>query len=260
MIQQNRLERIDKSKLSNLGNIDPVVLQKANYDPAMEYSVPYYFGAAGVIVNKARVPVFEESWSIFARNDLRNRMVMLDDLREVIGNALTFMGYSVNSTDPAQIEAAKNLINNSWKPNLVKFDAEAFGKGYANGDFWVVHGYPEVVFEEIIDNPQLMRDTYFFIPKEGGTAYIDSMCILKGSKNIDLAHKFIDFIHRPEIYAEFADTFGFPATANIPARRFKTGASWYEAEDLMDVELKEDIGPALELYNDAWFNSIRIGD
>jgi spermidine/putrescine transport system substrate-binding protein len=86
------------------------------------------------------------------------------------------------------------------------------------------------------------------------------MCILKGAKNIELAHKFIDFIHRPEIYAEFCDYFGFPATANIPAREHIVGPSWYSAEDLANVELKIDIGDALDLYNDAWFNSIRIGD
>ena len=260
MIQQGMLEKIDKTKLSNMGNVDPEVLRKASYDPNMEYSVPYYYGAAGIIVNTARVPDFERSWSIFSRRDLRGRMTMLDDMREVMGDALAHLGYSVNTKDPAQITAAKDLINNSWKPNLVKFDAEAFGKGYANGDFWVVQGYAEVVFEEIADNPRLKRDTVFFIPEEGGPAYLDSMCILRGSKNVDLAHQFIDFIHRPGIYAEFADIFGFPATANVPARQYKTGDSWYTAEELADTELKDDIGRALDLYNDAWFNSIIIGE
>ena len=260
MIQQNMLEKIDKTKIPNLKNIDPAVLQKATYDSTMEYSVPYYFGAAGITVNTAKVPNFDRSWSIFGREDLQGRMTMLDDMREVMGDALAHLGYSVNAKDPAHIEEAKNLINYSWKPNLVKFDADAFGKGYANGDFWVVQGYAEAVFEEIADNPQLMRDTVFFIPGEGGPAYIDSMCIMKGAKNIELAYKFIDFIHRPEIYAEFVDSFGFPATANIPARQFKAGDSWYSAEDIAHTELKEDLGKDLELYNETWFNSIRVGE
>ena len=257
MIHQGMLEKINKSKLSNLGNIDPAVLRKSSFDPNMEYSVPYYYGAAGVLVNTARVPNFEKSWSIFSREDLRNRMTMLDDMREVMGDALAFLGYSVNTKDPAQIKEARDLINNFWKPNLVKFDADAFGKGYANGDFWVVQGYAEVVYEEIMDKPDLMKNTVYFVPKEGGPAYLDSMCILKGSKHIDLAHKFIDFIHRPDIYAEFADSFGFPATANIPARTYKTGDSWYSSEDLVNTELKDDLGDALELYNDVWY-SIRV--
>jgi spermidine/putrescine transport system substrate-binding protein len=258
MINQGMFEPIDKSKLSNLGNIDPLVLEKTTYDPNMDYSVPYYFGAAGIAVNTERVPNFERSWSIFGRDDLRGRMTMLDDMREVMGDALVFRGHSVNTKNPAEIEAAKNLINDSWKPNLVKFDAEAPGKGFANGDFWVIQGYAEMVYEEISEAQK--ATTVFFIPPEGGPAYIDSMCILKGAKNIDLAHKFIDFIHRPEIYAEFTDYFGFPATVNIPARERKTVEPYYSAEELLRTELKDDLGEALELYNTVWFDSIRIGD
>ena len=260
MIRQGMFEKIDHSLIPNLVNIDPVVLQKTTYDPRMEYSVPYYWGAAGILVNTGKVPEFEKSWSIFSRTDLRGRMTMLDDMREVMGDALVHLGYSVNTKNPAEIEAAKNLINNSWKPNLTKFDAEAFGKGYANGEFWVVQGYAEVVFEEIIDDEQLMRDTYYFVPPEGGPGYIDSMCILKGAKNKELAHKFINFIHKPEIYAEFCDEFGFPATVNIPARELLEGPTWYQRDDILHTELKDDLGEALELYNNAWFNSIRVGD
>ncbi|MDR2069370.1 MAG: extracellular solute-binding protein [Spirochaetaceae bacterium] len=258
MIKQDMFERIDQSRLSNLGNIDPLVLEKTTYDPNMEYSVPYYFGAAGIAVNTERVPNFERSWSIFGREDLRGRMTMLDDMREVMGDALVFLGYSVNSKNPDEIEAAKNLINNTWKPNLVKFDAEAPGKGFANGDFWVIQGYVEMVYEEISEAQK--ATTAFFIPPEGGPAYIDSMCILKGAKNIDLAHKFIDFIHRPEIYAEFTDYFGFPSTANIPARQLKTRDPYYTADELLRTELKDDLGETLDLYNTAWFDSIRIGE
>ena len=260
MIKQNMLEKIDKSLIPNLKNIDPLVLEKAAYDSAMEYSVPYYWGAAGITVNTAKVPDYEKSWSIFSRNDLKGRMTMLDDMREVMGDALVHLGYSLNTINPFEIEAAKNLINNEWKPNLTKFDAEAFGKGYANGEFWVVQGYVEVVFEEIMDNEQLQKDSVFFIPPQGGPAYIDSFCILKGAKNKELAHKFINFIHRPEIYAEFCDFFGFPSAVNIPAREHIEGPTYYKAEDIAHTELKFDLGDALELYNTAWFNSIRAGD
>ena len=259
MINQDMFEKIDKSLIPNLKNIDPAVLQKATYDPNMEYSVPYYWGAAGIIVNTAKVPDYEESWSIFNRSDLRGRMTLLDDMREVMGAALVYLGYSLNSRNPAEIEAAKNFINNQWKPNIVKFDAETFGKGYANGEFWVVHCYAEMVYEEILDDEQLMKDTKLFFPPQGGTAYIDSMCILKGVKQKELAHKFINFIHRPDIYAEFCDEFGFPSTVNIPARNYIEGPSWYNPEDIVDMELKYDLGDALGMYNEAWYNSIRAG-
>ena len=260
MIRQGMFEKIDKSLIPNLKNIDPAILEKTAYDPGMDYSVPYYWGAAGIIINTAKVPNYEESWSIFSRIDLRDRMTMLDDMREVMGDALVYLGFSVNSKNPAEIKAARDLINNQWKPNLIKFEAEAFGKGYANGEFWVVQGYAEVVFEEIMDNEQLMKSTKFFIPSEGGPGYIDSMCILKDTKNRELAHKFINFIHRPEIYAEFCDSFGFPSTANIAGRQYIQGPTWYQPEDIVNTELKFDLGDALELYNDAWFNSIRTGN
>jgi len=260
MSKQGLLERINKSKLSNLNNIDPIVLQKATYDPNMEYSVPYYWGAAGIAVNTSRVQNFGSNWAIFSRTDLRGRMTMLDDMREVMGAALVSLGFSVNSKNPIEIEAARDLISTNWKPNLVKFDAEAFGKGYANGDFWVVHGYAEVIFSDIADNPELIQNTAFFIPPEGGPAYIDSMCILRGAKNVDNAYKFIDFIHRPEIYAEFADSFGFYATANVPARKFQKVKPHYQVSDIYNTELKDDLGEFLELYQNAWFEHIRTGN
>ena len=256
MVRQNMVEPINHSLLENMGNIDPIILEKSA-DPNMEFSVPYFYGAGGVIINTAMVPDFERCWSIFAREDLRGRMTMLDDLREVIGAALSYLGYSVNTQDPVEIAAARDHINEHWRPNLVRFDSEAFGIGYSNGDFWVVHAFPEIVFEEIAGNPQLMQDTYFFIPP-GSPAYIDSMVILRGSNNIELAHKFIDFIHRPEIYAEFADTFNFPASVNVPARQLTTAVPMFTVEELYYTELVQEAGPAFSYFSDAWFDSIRI--
>jgi spermidine/putrescine transport system substrate-binding protein len=120
----------------------------------------------------------------------------------------------------------------------------------------VAQGYAESIFAEY--DPAKKGDVDFFIPKEGGPLYIDSMVVLRGSKNKDLAMKFIDFIHRPEIYAEFCDYFGFPATANVPARALKKGDMWYKAEDLAACELKLDVGEDLDKYNDAW-QEIKVG-
>jgi len=256
MIKEDMLEKIDTSKLKNFSNIDPAVLAQCDFDPGNQYSVPYYLGAAGVAVDKTKVENYDRSWSIFERKDLANRMIMLDDMREVMGDALKYLGYSVNTVDQREIDAARDLINTAWKPNLLKFDAEAFAKSFASGEVWVAQGYAESIFAEVDKSKWNTVD--FFIPKEGGPSYLDSMVILKGSKNKDLALKFIDFIHRPEIYAEFCDYFGFPSTVNIPARALKKGESWYRPEDLLHCELKKDVGPDLEKYNAAW-QAIRIG-
>jgi spermidine/putrescine transport system substrate-binding protein len=257
MVKQGMLAPIDKSKLANFKNIDPLVLARSkDYDPDNKFSIPYYMGAAGVAVNKTKVKKYEKSWSIFARKDLREKMTMLDDMREVMGDALAFAGKSVNTVNEAEIKAAETLVNKTWKPNLLKFDAEAFAKGFAAGEFWVAQGYAESIYAEY--DAAKRGDVDFFIPKEGGPLYIDSMVVLKSSKSQDLALKFIDFIHRPEIYAEFCDAFGFPATANVPARALKKGDMWYKAEDLANCELKLDLGEDLEKYNAAW-QEIKVG-
>lgn len=256
MIKEDMLQKIDHKQLKNFANVAPEVLEKCSFDPGNQYSIPYYMGAAGVAVNKTKVAEYEKSWSIFSRKDLAGKMIMLDDMREVMGDALAYLGHSVNTVDDAQIAAAKELINNEWKPNLLKFDAEAFAKNFAAGEVWVAQGYAESIFAELEQNK--WGEVDFFIPKEGGPSYIDSMVILKNSKNKDLAMKFIDFIHKPEIYAEFCDAFGFPATANAPARALKKGPEYYSAESLVPCELKEDVGPALEKYNAAW-QEIKVG-
>jgi spermidine/putrescine transport system substrate-binding protein len=251
MKSEGMLEKIDLSKIPNSKYIKGSCLAKATYDTTMDYSVPYFMGAAGVAVNKEKVPTFDESWNIFAREDLKGRMTMLDDMREVLGDALAYLGYSVNTANPDELAKALELVNTKWKPNLVKFDAEGFAKSFATGEFWVVQGYAEAVYAEV---PPEMRDKVaFFIPKtEGGPMYIDSMCIPVGSKNIELAHEFINFILRPEIYAEFLDTFGFPSTIHTEAGALQKVTPYYSEDALENCELKDDLGANLDTYNAIW--------
>lgn len=250
MIKLGMLEKIDLTKIPNNIYVNPEVLKKATYDPTMKYCVPYYMGAAGVAVNKTKVAHYEKSWNIFARTDLKNRMCMMDDMREVIGDALAFDGKSVNSLNDADLAQAERLIVDTWKPNLVKFDAEGFGKSFASSDFWVVQGYAEAVFGEVPEDKWHTVD--FFVPEEGGPMYIDSMCILKGARNYDLALEFINFIHRPEIYAQFLDAFRFPAAVNPKAGEFMKKTPFYSADELANCQIKEDLAEGLSKYNAVW--------
>lgn len=257
MAKVGMLQKIDKSKIRNYRNIDPDVLKRSDYDPGNEYSVPYYMGASGIAVNKKTVKNYERSWAIFSRPDLKGRMCMLDDMREVMGDALKMMGKSVNAIDEKTVMEAGDIVSRLWKPNLLKFDAEAFGKSFAQGEVSVAQGYAEVIFGELEESR--WDEVDFFIPQEGGPLFIDSMVILKDSKNLDLAYKFIDFIHRPEIYAEFCEYFRFPATCNVPARELVKKKPHYTVEQLANCELKLDLGNALEYYNKAW-EKIKIGE
>lgn len=255
MISEGMIEPIDKSRLPNLANLDPAMLDRIEFDPGTAYSVPYFMGAAGVSVNTTKVSGYDRSWNIFNRADLQGRMTMLDDMREVLGGALKSLGYSVNSIDPGELEQAKRLVI-GWRENIMKFDAEAFAKGFASGEFFVVHGYAENVFLEY--EPERRGEVEFFIPREGGPMYMDSMVILKGAKHTDLAYRFMDYIHRPEVYARIADSLMLPSLLNVPARERMTVTPSYGVEDLENCEFKEDLGEAIELYNRIW-QEIRVG-
>ena len=246
------LEPIDLNKIPNAANISSFTLEKAAFDPEMEYSVPYYMGAAGIAVNKTKVSDYNRDWSIFEDERYKDRMVMLNDVREVLGDALIHLGYSANSKNPEELKAAEDLVVNKWKPNLVKFDAESFAKGFASGEYWIAHGYSEGFFQEIGSREKWNETVDFFIPQEGGAMYIDCFCILKGSKNVDLAHEFINFFHRPEIYAEFLDYFKFPATVNPGAAAYMKEEPVYTAEALANCQIKEDLAEALPMYSQTW--------
>jgi spermidine/putrescine transport system substrate-binding protein len=250
MINLGMVIPLDLSKIPNSKYISPLALEKATYDPTMKYSIPYFMGASGIAVNTSKVTDYPHDWSIFADKKLKNRMSMLDDMREVMGDALAYLGYSVNSIDPAELKEAQDLINNEWKPNLTKFDAEGFAKSFSSGEFWVVHGYAEAIFEELEEDKWDNVD--FFLPQEGGPMYLDSMVIPKGAKHVDLAHEFINFIHRPEIYAEFLDRFRFPSSIHTEAMNYTTKEPFYSESDLVNYELKNDLGKNLSLYDDIW--------
>ena len=254
MKHENMIEQLDKSKLPNFKNIDSTVLARIAFDKGNDFSVPYMMGGSGIAVNKNFVKAYEKSWNIFGSKDLKNRMTMLDDMREVFGCALKTLGYSVNSVDTQELRKAKAVIM-GWKNNILKFDAEAFAKGFAAGEFWVVHGYAENVFREY--DSTKYADVDFFIPREGGPMYMDNLVILKNSKNKDLAYEFINYLHDPQVYAKIIDYLRYPCI-NAAARPFQTRKSNYQLEDLKNSEFKEDLGPNLELYNKLW-QEIRIG-
>ena len=255
MIKEGMLENLDPAKLPNLKNLDPEILERMTFDPGAKHSVPYFMGATGIVVNKKVVGDYEKSWSIYDRADLKNKMTLLDDPRETIGAALKYLGYSVNSVNPEELAKAEAQIK-KWLKNVLRFDSESFGKGFATGEYSVVHAFAENVFLELDD--AMRPDAEFFVPKEGGVAYMDCMAILKGAKHLDLAHEFINYIYRPDIYARIASYLALPCV-NVPARSLVTTKPNYTEADLARSELKLDIGDAITLYSDAW-KRLRLGD
>lgn len=252
LMSKDMLQPIVQEKFTNRSKINPSVLEKVTYDPEMIFAVPYYFGAAGISVNKKKVSSeYERTWNIFADSQFKGHASMMDDYREVIGDALMYNGHSVCTTNDSELKEAVDLIKNEWLPNIVKFDAEGFGKDFARGDLWLCQGYAEVIFGEV-PKDEWESTIDFWIPEDGGPSYLDSMCILKDSKNAELATEFINFIHRPENYAKFLDFFRFPCYVNLEAQQYMTTEPMYSADALESCELKNDIGDYLEKYYEQW--------
>lgn len=156
MAKEGMIEKLDKSQLPSYNNLDPLVLEKLHhFDPNNEYEVPYLIGATIIAVNKKYVPEFPRDYSIYEMTDLKGRMTLLDDMREVMTSALGMLGYPQTVTDEKAIAQAADLIK-VWKKNIAKFDAESFGKGFASGDFWVVQGYPDNIFKELDETERKM--------------------------------------------------------------------------------------------------------
>lgn len=248
MIKQGLVQKLNKSLLPNIKEINPHLVEKIYFDKNLEYTVPYAIGATGIAVNKKFVKTFDKSYSIFERSDLKGKMTLLDDGREVITSALTYNGFNPKSTNPQELKVAKDTIN-KWKSNIIKFDSESFGKGFANEEFWVVQGYYENIAAQL---PETDRDNFlFFIPPKGGTMYIDSMVIPTNAKNVENAHKFMNYIHKPEVYAKIIDYFEIPSL-NIGAEKLRHTKAPYSIEDLDRTTLLTDLGEALEVHNNLW--------
>jgi spermidine/putrescine transport system substrate-binding protein len=199
------LQPLDHAKLPNLANIDKTYLTHA-LDPEMKISAPYMMAPTCVAYLKSKVPDAEPSWGLFSRADVKGRATLLDDMREVLGAALKSLGHSLNSTDPAQLEAAAALAI-QWKTNIAKFENEQYKSGIASGEFHLVHGYAGDLIAVQAEN----GDIEIVIPKEGASFPCDDLCIPKSAKNADLAHAFINHLCDAEVAAENMEWIGYRA-------------------------------------------------
>lgn len=259
LAEKGMAEEIDKSKIPNFANIDQAVLDTTKqFDPDNKYSVPYNIGTTGIIYWKDKVKVAEadQSWALLARPDLKGHTTLLDDMRETMGAALRFKGYSLNTDKQSEIDDAVKVVN-AWKANALKaFDADGLGKNFASKNYWAVFAYPENTMSELDDAAK--KDVGFFLPKEGGPKYLDSMVILKSAKNKENAYKFIDFILRPDVLAAIDDAYGYPGISS-KANALRKTKPLYTLDQLKSRDLKLNVGAALDLYSKAWQEQIKIG-
>jgi len=196
MAREGMLMELDHSLLPNLVNLDPLA-EKFTQDPEHKYSVPYLITSAVIGYRSDRLETSPDSWAVFADAAFRGRMTLLNDQRETLGAALKFLGYSLNTTNPEEINAARDLLIR-WKSNLAKFESEQFKNGLMSAEFLVVHGYSSDLLQAIEEDDNIA----IALPGEGLSIALDDLVILSDAPNPELAHAFINFLHRPEIAAE----------------------------------------------------------
>jgi len=136
LAREGLIQELDHSKLPNLSHVDPEYLENLAFDKEMEWSVPYMLAPTGIAYVSDRVEDVTPSWRVFERADLRGRMTLLNDSRETIGAALRTLGFSLNSTDPDEIDQARDLVI-QWKANIAKFESDQYNSGLASGEFFV---------------------------------------------------------------------------------------------------------------------------
>ncbi|MDO5320130.1 MAG: spermidine/putrescine ABC transporter substrate-binding protein [bacterium] len=204
MAKDGMIDAIDHAKCPNVKkNFDPAFATQI-VDPTFTYNVPYAVTYTGFMYAKGKVPegVDIASWKALANPAFKGRITLLDDIREVIGGGLMSLGYSINSTDPKEIDAAVAEIL-KWKVNSRKFDAESYKTEVASGATWVGHGYSTDATQIIVgdeDEGMAPRDDIgFALPKEGFTIAFDEMVVAKDAKRKDLAYAFINYIYEGEV-------------------------------------------------------------
>jgi len=256
MISEGMLQELDKAKIPNISSIDAVVMEKSQaFDPGNRYSVPYNLGTTGIVYWKDEIGNPDPSYSLLSRPDLKGKIAIMDDVREVFGPALASLGYSGNTLNPDEIAKATDVIL-SWKANALKFDNEQMATLFANKEIWVALNYPENILAEV--DPEIAEQAGFFVPREGGIMYLDNMVILKNAKNVDNAHTFINFILRPENLARICDAFGYPGIS-AAANKLRSSTPFYTTESLTRHEIKMPLYENVTLYTQPWEEKIKIG-
>ncbi len=232
--------------LTNLGNIAPV-FRGLGHDSENRYAVPWQWGMTGIAWRKDLVAVVPESWAVFLGRDPRGKMTMLDDLRDVIGAFLRLRGHSINSTDPAELEAARKDAVVA-KKNLKAYLSAPVKAQLIAGDVWLAQLWNGDAAQARREQPALE----WILPREGSTLWIDSLVVPAAAPHPRAAHEFINYILRPEIGAAIsaATGYGSPNQGAMPLLR--DPVPYPSSNELARLEIQEDLGRASELWDRIW--------
>src|SRR5262245_57483190 len=234
-------QKLDKSKLANLKNLDPDITKRLEvFDPGNEHAVNYMWGTSGVAYNEEAInaamknaPV--DSFAMFwdpkvASHFAKCGISVLDAPSEVVGTVLIYLGKDPNSENPEDLKAAEKVLM-SVRPYVRNINSSAYIENLANGEICLALGWSgdaHIAANRAIENKTGAIIKYN-IPKEGAVAFYDNMAIPADASHVKNAHLFIDYMLRPDVASKNSNFLNY---ANINA------ASW----PAIKQEVKSDPG------------------
>ena len=251
VIAEGLAQKLDKSKIANFGNINPIY-QGQFYDPTDEYTVPYGAGVQTIVYDPDSVAIditgYEDLWDA----TLEDNVAITANYRVMIGMALKRLGYSYNTNDLAQIEEAGDMFY-KLADNIRLIKDDNVQDDLISGEVAAAVMYTSQVTMAMLNKPTL-KVVY---PKEGIGFGIMGMFIPSKAPNADAAHKFIDFILRPEISARSFEYLGYYCTTkaadDLISEEYKDFLVLPEEFKAEDMEMIGNISPeAAEKQEEIW--------
>lgn len=207
LMKEDYLQKIDKSLIPNMENMDDAVLGMS-YDPRNDWSIPYFWGSVGLVYNHENVDpatVEREGWEILRNTDYAGHIYIYDSERDSFMMAFKALGYSMNTEDPDEINAAYEWLlqmNNTMSPVYVTDEViDSMMNGYK--DIAVVYSGDATV---ILDENEEMS---FYMPSQGTNIWCDAMVIPANAENPKLAHEFINYMLTYEAAFDNTETVGY---------------------------------------------------
>ncbi len=223
MIQENMLLELNFDNIPNYRYID-ADLRNQSYDPDDRYSVPYTWGTVGIIYNTKYVNEADVTgWELLWNETYKDKILMFDNSRDAFGIAQYVLGYDVNTTDPAELQACADLLAKQ-KPLVQQYVMDQIYDLMENEEAWIAPYYVGDYLVMAEENENLA----FYLPEnQGFNRFVDAMCIPSCCKEKEAAELFINFLCEPEI-----------AGGNIEWIAYSTPLS--AAKEFMDPEMAND--------------------
>jgi len=251
MIKEDMLSEINIKKLSNIENIGSTFLG-LSYDSENKYSVPYLWGTLGIIYNKKMVKENVDSWNILWNEKYKKEILMYDSLRDALGLTLKKLGYSMNTLNIEELEAAKKELINQ-KPLI---------KAYVLDEVkdMMIENKASIAVVYSGEGMLMMKknsDLAYVIPKEGTNLWFDTIAIPKISKNKKEANLFIDFLLRAKSGKAIVDYIGYSTPNNatyalLDEKTKSVSGAYPDKNTIENSEVFIDLGDFLKEYNRVW--------